>query len=242
MLRSATIIRVIESEILSGQLAAGEKLESEEQLCERFGVSRTVIREAIQQLRGRGLLRSLKGSGTYIAEPSLTALGNVIEVYSVLAEDADFLELIDFRILLETECAMLAARHAGEAILRDLRVILNEMKLLSTDRVQFSRQDIAFHLCIARGSSNRLYATVLGALEKSCIAYAQKNRGDGDWYAEVIATHEEIYLAIEASKAERAAEAMRKHLLSSRRHFVDLEPEDAPGGDQENNDKKHREN
>ena len=111
MQRSAKIIRLIESEILEGKMPVGQRLDSEEKLCERFGVSRTVIREAIQQLRGRGLLRTLKGSGTYIAESNLDTLANAVEAYSALAEDLDFLELIDFRIMIETECARLAAIH-----------------------------------------------------------------------------------------------------------------------------------
>ena len=56
--RSAQIAGELEQEILAGKLPPGERLPSEEKYCERFGASRTVIREAIQQLRGRGLLRT----------------------------------------------------------------------------------------------------------------------------------------------------------------------------------------
>jgi GntR family transcriptional repressor for pyruvate dehydrogenase complex len=222
MQRSAKIIRLIESEILDGKMPVGQRLESEEKLCERFGVSRTVIREAIQQLRGRGLLRTLKGSGTYIAESNLDTLANAVEAYSALAEDLDFLELIDFRIMIETECARLAAIHAGEVVIRELRSIMEAMRQSKNDRSEFSRLDISFHLVIARGSGNRIYATVLRALEKKCIDYARKNRGDSDWFQSIMITHQAILDAIENGKSEIAAEAMHKHLLSSRRHFVDL--------------------
>lgn len=221
--RSGQIAGELEQEILTSKLAPGERLPSEERLCERFGVSRTVIREAIQQLRGRGLLRTLKGSGTYISDPSLESLGNAVESYTVLAEDSDFLELIDFRILIETECARLAAKNAGEQVIRDLRRILDTMERSPGSKDKFNKADIAFHLVIARGSGNSIYAILLAALEKRCIAFAQANRGDGDWITPVIAGHREILDAIEAGQSEKAAEAMRKHLLSSRRHFVDLE-------------------
>jgi GntR family transcriptional repressor for pyruvate dehydrogenase complex len=222
MQRSAKIIRLIESEILGGKMPVGQRLESEEKLCERFGVSRTVIREAIQQLRGRGLLRTIKGSGTYIAESNLDTLANAMEAYSALAEDLDFLELIDFRILIETECARLAAIHAGEAVIRELRSLMDAMRQSKADRAEFSRLDIAFHLVIARGSGNRIYATVLRALEKKCIDYARKNRGDSDWFQSIVSTHQAILDAIENGRADVAAEAMHKHLLSSRRQYVDL--------------------
>lgn len=226
MQRSAKIIRLIESEILEGKMPVGQRLDSEEKLCERFKVSRTVIREAIQQLRGRGLLRTLKGSGTYIAESNLDTLASAVEAYSALAIDVDFLELIDFRIMIETECARLAAIHAGEAVIRELRTIMDSMKLCKDNRAEFSRLDIAFHLVIARGSGNRIYGTVLRALEKKCIDYARKNRGESDWFGSIISTHQAILDAIEDGKSEQAADSMHKHLLSSRRLFVDLKETD----------------
>ncbi|TAE73413.1 MAG: FadR family transcriptional regulator [Verrucomicrobia bacterium] len=220
--RSAQIAGELEQEILAGKLAPGERLPSEEKFRERFKASRTVIREAIQQLRGRGLLRTQKGSGTYICDPSLESLGSAVESYSALAEEGDFLELIDFRILIETECARLAAKNAGEQVIRELSRILETMDRVRESREKFSKADIAFHLAIARGSGNAIYAILLAALEKRCIAYAQTNRGDGDLANPVIAGHREILDAIEAGLPDKAAESMRRHLLSSRRHFVDL--------------------
>lgn len=220
--RSAQIAAELEAEILSGQLPSGERLPSEEKLCNRFEVSRTVIREAIQQLRGRGMLRTQKGSGTFIADPSLESLGSAVATYSVLAEDADFLDLIDFRILVETECARLAATRAGERTLRQLRATLEQMEEARGSRQRFSKADISFHTTIARASGNGIYATVLSAIEKRAIEFAQSNRGEGDWYSQVIERHRAVLEAIEAAQPDEAAKAMRRHLLDSRRHFVDI--------------------
>lgn len=220
--RSGQIVEQLEAEILSGRLAPGARLPSEEKLCERFGASRTVVREAIQQLRGRGLLRTTKGSGSYIADPSLESLTTAVHAYTALVEEAGFMELIDFRILIETECARLAALNAGESVLRELRAIIASMVKLKGSRARFSKADIAFHLTIARGSGNRIYAGVLAALERRCIDYAQTNRGDSDWYSGVISAHEAVLEAIVAGSPTAAAEAMRQHLLTSKRHFVDL--------------------
>ena len=220
---SAQIAQKLESEILSGNMPSGERLPSEEKLCGQYEASRTVIREAIQQLRGRGLLRTLKGSGTYIAAPSLESLGSAVESYSVLAADADFLELIDFRILVESECARLAAEHAGLRGIKNIRKAMEQAEAAKGTKSRFSKADIRFHLAIAEASSNSIYSTLLGALEKRCIEYAQANRGNDDWYTEVNDQHREVFEAIEAGHADQAADAMRRHLLSSRRHFVDLE-------------------
>lgn len=222
--RSAFIAGELEQEILAGRLYPGERLPSEEKFCERFSVSRTVVREAFQELRGRGLLRTRKGSGTYIANPSLESLAHAVESYSVLVEDSEFLELIDFRILIETECARLAARNAGQQVIRELRRIIETMERAKSrnNKDKFGKADISFHLAIARGSGNQTYSMLLGALEKRCIAYAQANRGEGDWFSPVVLGHLEILHAIEAGLPDKAAEAMRRHLISSRRHFVDL--------------------
>ena len=221
--RSARIAGQLEQEILAGKLPPGERLPSEEKLCNRFEASRTVIREAIQQLRGRGLLRTQKGSGTFIADPSLESLGSAIETYSVLAEEADFFELIDFRILIETECARLATRHAGSRALEKIRLAFSQMEQANGDRTAFSKADIAFHLAVAEASGNGIYATMLGAVEKSCIEFAHATRGDQeDWYDGAIETHRKILTAIESGPPDEAAAAMRRHLLDSRRRFVDI--------------------
>jgi GntR family transcriptional repressor for pyruvate dehydrogenase complex len=219
---SARIAGELEAEILAGKLPKEERLPSEEKLCARFDASRTVIREAIQQLRGRGLLRTQKGSGTYLADPSLESLGSAVETYSILVEKADFLELMDFRILVESECARLAAEVAGNHAITEIRQAIAQMKAGQGSRSRFSKADISFHMAIALACPNRIYATLLGALEKRCIEFAQANRGDDDWYAGVINQHQAVLEAIELGRGEQAAEAMRRHLLSSRRHYVDL--------------------
>jgi len=221
--RSSEVVAELEQEILRGTLTPGERLPSEEKLCERFNASRTVIREAIQQLRGRGLLRTLKGSGSYIADPSLETLGSALETYSVLTPDDSFLELIDLRIIIETECARLAAINAGEKALVHMQMILDEMVQSRGDRETFSRADIAFHLAVANASKNTLFATILSGLQRRCIDYANANRGDPSWYENVIATHRDILDALSKGDPNHASDAMHRHLLLSRRHYVDLE-------------------
>ncbi len=221
--RSSEIVKALEKEIISGQLVPGQRLPSEEKLCTRYNSSRTVIREAIQQLRGRGLLRTLKGSGSYIADPSLENLADAITTYSVLTAADSYLELMDFRIVLETECARLAAHNAGEKIIETMKLAMKKMSESKGDRHRFCSADIAFHLAIAAGSKNNLFATVLSGLEKRSIEYATVNRGDNHWYDCVIETHWEILNAIIDGDGEKAATAMKRHLVLSRRHYVDLE-------------------
>ena len=222
--RSAEVVAELEGEILRGTLNPGERLPSEEKLCKRFQASRTVIREAIQQLRGRGLLRTLKGSGSYIATPSLETLGSALETYSVLTPEDSFLELIDLRIIIEAECARLAAINAGENILAQIQRHLDDMEHSHEDREAFSRSDIAFHLAVANASGNTLFTTILSGLQRHCIDYANANRGDASGHTIVIAAHRDIFDAISNGDPDRAFGTMRSHLLVSRRHYIDLAP------------------
>lgn len=223
--RSAEVVTLIESEMLRGLMPPGVRLPSEEKLCDHFKVSRTVIREALQQLRGRGLLRTVKGSGTYVADVSLDPLGQAMHSYTTLAFDADFTELIGLRILLETECARLAARRTDPPLTAKLRTIVRKMTKHISDPDAFSAEDIDFHLAIAEASGNRIYATVLNSLQGRCIQYAQANRGSKANHQRTVEAHRAIVDAINSGDADLAAAAMHAHLQASRRHFAEHETE-----------------
>jgi len=203
--RSAEIVKELEQEIMNAEFLPGQRL-------------------PVQQRRGVGLLRALKLSGSYIADPSLENLADAVHTYSVLTSADSYLELMDFRIVLETECARLAASNAGEKIIEILKLAQSKMERSKGNQIRFSSADIAFHLAIAAGSKNNLFATVLSGLEKPSIEYATANRGDSKWYDSVIDTHAEILTAIEEGNGDKAADSMKRHLILSRRHYVDLDP------------------
>lgn len=103
---------------------------------------------------------------------------------------------MDFRILLETECTRLASLHPCEKIITIMQKAIDKMKNSCGDRKRFSEDDIAFHLAIAAGSKHKLYATVVSGLEKRSIEYANINRGNTEWYQNVINTHQDIFDAL----------------------------------------------
>lgn len=220
--RSSEVVEILEQEILGGMFLAGERLPSEERLCTRFAASRTVIREAIQQLRGRGLIRTLKGSGSYIADPSLESLASALEAYSVLTAEESLLQLVDFRILLETECARLAAHKAGESDLAEIETQHLIMMRAAGDPAATAAADVRFHLAIAHASRNPIYSTILRGLEKRFHDYARTNQGGKKWHDRVVASHTDIVAALRDGKPDEAANAMRSHLLLSRRHYIDI--------------------
>jgi len=221
--RSLSVYQQIESDVLSGKFIPGERLPSEEKLCGRFNASRTAIREALHQLRGRGLLRTIKGSGTYVADSNPDTLGTALTAYSILVVDVDFVELIDLRILIETECARLAAMKCTPKLIDDLTTTIAGMAASMGTPDAFAKADIAFHLLIARGSGNRIYASLLSGLERRLVAYAQTSCGDDAWYHNIISTHQIILQSIADQSPDDAAAQMKAHLHASRANFLKIQ-------------------
>ena len=218
---STTISQNLEEEILSGERLPGERLPSEESLCEQFQASRTVIREAIQQLRGRGLVETRKGSGSFIALPNLETLADAVETFSVLNRGGSYLELIDFRMLLETECAQLAATRASDEMMSLMQRALAKMRNSKGNRKRLGEADIAFHLAIAVASRHRLFASLLSALKKRSIEYASITPEGLENFEDMIATHEDIFEAIANRDPAEASTLMKAHLTRSRNLYLE---------------------
>jgi len=102
------IIKQIRKLITSGQLNPGDKLPSERKLAERLGVGRTHVRDAIAKLDFYGILKTMPQSGTVVAGIGMTALEGLITDVLKL-EDSDFSDLVETRLLLETQAARTAA-------------------------------------------------------------------------------------------------------------------------------------
>src|SRR3954447_12492979 len=95
---SDRVSREIEEAILKGKLGPAARLPTEGELCRSFGVSRTVVREALQQLAARGLVHSVAGSGSYVGSSNLADLERCLGLLSKLHPGQKvFLELLDLR-------------------------------------------------------------------------------------------------------------------------------------------------
>lgn len=217
---STTVCRALEEEILRGELHPGERLPAEEMLCDRFQASRTAVREAIQQLRGRGLVQTIKGSGSFIARPNLEMLSHAVETFSVLNRGNSYLELIDLRLLLETECARLAATRANQEMMALMKRALDKMRDSRGNRKRLGEADIAFHLTIAAASNHRLFASLLSSLKKGSIEYARLTPEGKEGFEDMITTHERIYQAIAQREPDEAAARMKAHLVSARTRYL----------------------
>mgnify|MGYP003650971246 CR=1 FL=1 len=205
------IISKIRDHINYKNLEPGEKLPSERMLSEKFGVSRSTIREAIQTLEFYGLLESIPQSGTFVAQLGVTALnGMITEILSL--EEPDFKSLVETRILLELKTVRLAAQRRTEEQLIHLKQALDaytEKVLLGEDAVQ---EDLLFHLAIAKASGNSSLNTLMLIITPEIITNFEKYHVcDDDQTFVGIEEHKAIYEAIKDREVQKSKELMKVH-------------------------------
>ena len=205
------IISKIRDLINYKNLEPGDKLPSERMLSERFGVSRSIIREAIQKLEFYGLLKSIPQSGTFVANIGVVAMNGMIDDILRL-EDPDFKSLVETRILLELKTARLAALRRTEDDLKNMRTALEayaQKVLNGEDAVQ---EDLLFHLAIARASKNATMNTFMLMITPEIITNFEKYHVCDKNQPKIgIKEHEEIFDAIKNQKPQLAKQRMKDH-------------------------------
>lgn len=192
-------------------LEPGDKLPSERMLSEKFEVSRSNVREAIQKLEFYGLLNSIPQSGTFVANIGVIAMNGMIEDILRL-EDPDFKSLVETRILLELKTARLASLRRTDKDLVELKVALEAYKekvLNGEDAVQ---EDLLFHLAIAKASGNSSMNNFMLIIIPEIITNFEKYHVcDKGMAHEGIKEHQAIYKAIEKGDPKLAKQKMKDH-------------------------------
>ncbi len=214
------IVDTLAAGIRAGGLVAGDKLPTESEIMQRFGVSRTVVRESLSRLQASGLVETRHGIGTFVLPPQEQANFHLgAEDYATVA---DVISVLELRISLETEAAGLAALRRGEEHLRAMRDALDAFResiRLDSDAVP---PDFQFHMEVARATGNRHFADLMSTLGTMIIPRTRVNtarnapEGRLAYLQRVNAEHETIYIAIRNRDAEAARAAMRTHLSNSR--------------------------
>ncbi len=208
-----TIISKIKEIINYKNLEPGDKLPSERMLSEKFGVSRSNLREAIQKLEFYGLLKSIPQSGTFVANIGVIAMNGMIEDILRL-DEPDFKSLVETRILLELKIASLAASRRTEEDLEKMGEALKAYKekvLNGEDAVQ---EDLLFHLAIAKACGNSTMNTFMLIITPEIITNFQKYHVcDANLAQRGIGDHQAIFDAIKEQNAALARQKMKDHFI-----------------------------
>jgi len=213
------LMRLIEAD----GLKVGDKLPPADQLCEQFSVSRTVVREAIASLKAEGRLRSLRGSGVFVAKPR--EAGSVPMFMAAPQEIGDVLDFMEFRVSVEVEAAGLAAERRTEVHLMRMEQALAQFRRAMQESSLATDADRAFHRAIADATNNgrfRLFVEEMGerliprrTLGASFVDEASK----AEFLGHIETEHLRILAAVSDRKPDEARLAMRRHLEDGRRRY-----------------------
>lgn len=206
-----TIISKIKELINYKNLEPGDKLPSERMLSDKFGVTRSNVREAIQKLEFYGLLKSIPQSGTFVANIGVVAMNGMIDDILRL-ETPDFKSLVETRILLELKTVRLASLRRNDDDLKHIKATLDayEEKALSGEPAV--QEDLLFHLAIAKASRNSTMNTFMLTITPQIIIDFEKYHVcDKNQAVLGIKEHTEIYEAIKTQDPKLAKQKMKEH-------------------------------
>jgi len=221
--RAATLVDAFQAQVRGGELRPGDKLPTEAALMARFGVSRTVVREALSMLQASRIVQTRHGIGTFVMETLPDTPGFSVSA-AQMATLHDVIAVLELRIALESEAASLAATRRTLDNLARLGEALAAVSAAMDAGQDAVEADFRFHLEIASATQNPHFSTLLLALGAKTIIPRARLEGqapmpgseDWNYLQRVQAEHQSIYDAIAAQDAEAARTTMRMHLVNSR--------------------------
>lgn len=211
---SDQLAALLAAQLGSGGLAPGDRLPTEQQLALAHGVSRTVVREAVHQLKSQGLLHSRQGSGVYVAaaatQQPLSFDATVLESLAAVVQ------VVEVRRALEGEIAALAAERATRSQVAGLRRALKTLDAATAAGGDGVAEDLALHRAIAQATGNPQFQHLLGFLEQYLREAMRVTRGNearrADFAQAVRAEHHALVEAIAAGDAAAARRAAVTHM------------------------------
>lgn len=215
---ASSLVEHLRERISTGDIAAGEKLPSENTLIASHGVSRTVVREAITRLQAEGLIYTRRGAGSFaLTPPPETQTEAQSNVPRTLEERR---QLIEFRLGFETEAAASAALKSTEQDLSAMDAALQGFEASMGNASVSMSCDYEFHLAIARATGNPYFTQAVQNFGPAMIAMPRRRLDstesiDHARLDSVAAEHRAIHHAITAGNPQLAASAMRIHLSNS---------------------------
>jgi GntR family transcriptional repressor for pyruvate dehydrogenase complex len=204
--------------IALGHYGAGDKLPSEQALCEELEVSRPILRRALDRLREDELLVSRRGSGSFVTSKA----GSSAPRFAAIETIADLQCSYEFRLAVEPEAARLAAmRHDAEMVER-LELAYAALEQAIATRQRYAEADFNFHVAVSQASNNHYYASTMSAMQGHIsLGMRIMGRAMASEPSIVRAQHRSILDAIKAGAGDAAKKAMAKHIDYSRDRLFD---------------------
>ncbi len=210
-----SVVQSLLGKILSGELRAGDRLPPERELAEKMGVSRSSVHLAVMELAGKGFLESIPRRGTVVCDyrkhPTPESLPLLMSYGSVELEQALFSDMMETRLLLETESARLACEHIYENTFREMQELLEELKQPTANVTDIL---YGFHYRLVQASGNSIYSMIFRGFEpvlRSLITLHYNVQAND--LPESIENHHMLLDAIRDKEPEKAAHLARAIIL-----------------------------
>ncbi len=225
---TSTLVARLTEEITSGRLVPGLRLPTEKEMMVSFGVSRTVIREAVSALRADGLVVTRQGSGAFVADGGRRPFRIDPDQLDSIR---DVLNLMELRTSVELEAAGLAAGRRKAEDLRGIEEALDRIDRAIAEGDPAINADFDFHRAIARATHNPYHLKFLEFLgnltiPRQSVRIAVQTPEEQRAYLNRVQTeHRDIYAAIKGQDADAAREAARRHFKNSRTRYQKIAEE-----------------
>jgi GntR family transcriptional repressor for pyruvate dehydrogenase complex len=200
--------------ILAEGLNVGERMPSERELSDQFGVSRTVVREAIRTLAAKGVLEARAGHGVRIVAVPARTVSESLRLF-IRSGTLDYSRVAEVRQMLEIETAGLAAQRVTDKGVDLLRANVDAMERAVGEVDRMSQLDLEFHRALAETTRNELFLLLLDSIGDALLEIRRRLFADSPNGAQMhtaVRAHREILAGIAARDAEAAQRAMRAHL------------------------------
>lgn len=224
---SSQVADAIRGQIEAGFYAPGDKLPTEPALVDKFGFSRTVVREAVAALRADGMVESRHGSGVFVIGPRQIDPG--LRLFTAETNKiSDIIEELELRIGIEVEAAALAAVRSSPAQEVEIQSQVDRFADLVVEGKPTDEADFQFHMAIATATNNARFRTFLEHIGRRMIPRVKFRTVMGgvdplpSRDEPILREHREIAEAILARDPDRAREAMRRHLVTGIKRYRSL--------------------
>ena len=200
--------------ISKGEFQPGDRLPAERVLSQEYGVSRSVIREAVRSMEQIGCVESRVGGGSYVRTPDAS---NITDPFTIILEqDQGFAkELLETRLILEPCIARLAAARRTQEQLKALEHSLQQMK--TTNKCE--QWDAQFHEILAQASGNRAMAMLIATCSQVVDRFVRITQTVAGVREMAVEEHEKILDAIRRGDGELAEVQMRLHLINAQENL-----------------------
>jgi DNA-binding FadR family transcriptional regulator len=213
-----TVARQVLEMVRRGAFVAGDRLPTEKELCKRLAVGRSTVREALQILATLNVVQPMPGQGTFVKAPT-TADVLRADLIGFMIGRPDALELLEAREMIEPTVARLASLRGTPADFDRMEALLRQHEAAHAAGRPVSEYAARFHVLMAEASHNKVAVIFMTSILELLMQRERRFDHVPNFQAREIAEHRALLTLVRATEADRAAEAMLRHIVDSATTF-----------------------